>query len=338
MVPERQLAATNRQAFKGNASAQGKNLGLNGDSTLADSQSKFHVTLGNKDKKILELEQANNVLINTIEDLKGQLNKYDINHSEVSPKVCQIQSEIIQVKVDKEKAASSLALQQEETSKIKTAIAQLQTQLENQQKKSMQEKTALKNEIEQLKQELKSQNAHTEEKQSVLLAEMDRKSMLYTNAIRKIDHLNSVILAENTKKEEATNHFAQQVQDLWKLKAAAVDIKDEIEEQKRKFEQDKVRLLSEKTAIAFNMNAEVLEAQTILENGLQLCKKEQSFLLEAVSNLKQDLEKKEEERKSSIGGLMDRMQKLEEQLDNMKKQKQKKQCALTRFFRLFRRT
>ena len=320
-------------AVEGTTSAADKNFTLEQDCSLAVSQSYFHATLENKDQEILELQQRNTILMSKIDDLKEQLNKDDMDQSEVSQKVCQIQAEISQIKEEREKAASSLAHQQDETGQMKTAIIQLQTQLEDEEKESMEEKTALKNELDQLKKDLKYEKDQAENQLLLFHREMAQNNRLYTSVARKTDNLKVVIYAERLMKEEVEDRLVQQAEETLKLKDAVTKMTKEMEEQKCQFEKEKICLLAQKITTAFNMDAEVREVQRIQKNGLKKWENEKSILMETVSTLIPAINKKEEEVKSCIHDLIDRIHNLEQELDDMKKPKPKKQCALMRFFR-----
>ena len=120
---------------------------------------------------------------------------------------------------------------------------------------------------------------------------------------------------------EAETSLSKQMEENSKINAGLLQIQKDFDEQKRHWEQDNRH---ERKA--------VMERQKSLENDRQHWHEEKSCLLQNLSAMKETPEKKEEERKLSTEGLMERIRNLKVQMENIPNKKAEKKICREKFF------
>ncbi|XP_024139105.2 centrosomal protein of 164 kDa [Oryzias melastigma] len=202
------------------------------------------------------------------------------------------------------------------------------------------EKTSFLQEISQLKQLVQEKDnniSKSEEEYKRTLQEMDKlkdNNQVNSKLISKVKNLEASLWNEKVKTNEANSCLTQQMEESTKLKAALVQTETDLRNQMQQWKTEKQRLLKEYQMESAKIHDALMETKKQQAEDKQKWDEEKSSLSQEISQLQEDIKRKD--------GKLDRYQKLftkkikqlQEQVDELKeKTKKKSRSGFLSFFK-----
>ncbi|XP_038128494.1 girdin-like [Cyprinodon tularosa] len=204
--------------------------------------------------------------------LYNELVKRNKDHKDAIKKAEELEKNLTDVKNRAKESEDCLAKQTEEISTLQAALIQTETALANQKQQWELEKSQLmtsqhqRDEVEQLKKQLELQKAEAEQEKAALYLKQQKMNQCHEDAAKKAIELEMTLGAEKAKHMQTMTSLVEKMRESCKIKAALVEMEQDMEKQKNLWDQETLSLLEQQETLRNEENMSPESKEDELKN------------------------------------------------------------------------